>query len=178
MSLVVETGLNIVNANSYIAVADVRELLSGRGITVSDDDDVVSAVLYRGMDEIESLSFAGTRSNDGQSLSWPRSGVSVDGVEIAADAIPAQLTKALAFFYDYAANRAVDTAAIATPFVKKQKVDVIEQEFSDKHIRDGDGNDGLSHTGIMDLPLVAALLKPLLSTGSASGYGSGHIDLA
>ena len=171
MSLIIENGSNIPGANSYVDAAYVRATLLARGIAVSDDDVQIEQIIYRGMDEIESRSYAGTRTYTDQSRSFPRSGITIDGVELPDNEIPARLKQALALYYDYTANRGADTAAVAGPFVTHQKVDVIERRFSDKHISasKGGNGDGLSQTGLMDLPLIEALLKPLIFTGNDNG---------
>lgn len=80
--------------NSYASVADLRAFAAGRGYTVPADDSECSMLLMQAMDFLEGKSWRGHRSSSSQPLSWPRSGVRFDGVDLPDDAIPQRLVDA------------------------------------------------------------------------------------
>lgn len=80
--------------NTYASVADLRAFAAGRGYTVPADDDECGMLLMQAMDFLEGRSWRGQRSSASQPLSWPRSGVRFDGVDLPDDAIPQRLIDA------------------------------------------------------------------------------------
>lgn len=80
--------------NSYASVSDLRVFAAGRGYTVPADDGECGQMLMQAMDYLEGQQWRGQRSSATQSLSWPRSGVRFDGVDLLDDAIPQRLVDA------------------------------------------------------------------------------------
>lgn len=80
--------------NTYASVADLRAFAAGRGYTVSADDDECGMLLMQAMDFLEGKAWCGQRFSTSQPLSWPRSGVRFDGVDLPDDAIPQRLIDA------------------------------------------------------------------------------------
>ncbi|HHD7211034.1 TPA: DnaT-like ssDNA-binding protein [Citrobacter freundii] len=82
------------DVNSYASVDDLRAFAVGRGYTVPADDGECGQMLMQAMDFLEGKSWRGQRSDVVQPLSWPRSGVRFDGVDLPDDAIPQRLIDA------------------------------------------------------------------------------------
>lgn len=80
--------------NTYAGVIDLRAFAAGRGYTVPTDDAECDQMLMQAMDYLEGKSWRGQRSVASQPLSWPRSGVRFDGVDLPDDAIPQRLVDA------------------------------------------------------------------------------------
>ncbi|EPS9575862.1 MULTISPECIES: DnaT-like ssDNA-binding protein [Enterobacter cloacae complex] len=80
--------------NTYASVADLRAFAAGRGYTVPADDDECGMLLMQAMDFLEGKAWCGQRFSTSQPLSWPRSGVRFDGVDLPDDAIPQRLIDA------------------------------------------------------------------------------------
>lgn len=80
--------------NTYASVADLRAFAAGRGYTVPADDDECGMLLMQAMDFLEGKVWRGQRYSASQPLSWPRSGVRFDGVDLPDDAIPQRLIDA------------------------------------------------------------------------------------
>lgn len=80
--------------NSYASVTDLRAFAVGRGYTVPADDGKCGQMLMQAMDYLEGQQWRGQRSSATQPLSWPRSGVRFDGVDLPDDAIPQRLVDA------------------------------------------------------------------------------------
>ena len=74
--------------NSYASIVDLRAFAAGRGYTVPADDGECGQMLMQAMDYLEGKSWRGQRSVASQPLSWPRSGVRFDGVDLPDDSIP------------------------------------------------------------------------------------------
>ena len=82
MTIIVEDGSNVPNANSYASLADIRAYALNRGITLSATDSVLEPMVFKSMDYIESVgaNFQGTQTYTAptytaQSLQWPRSAI-------------------------------------------------------------------------------------------------------
>jgi hypothetical protein len=93
MSLIVENGSIVPNADSYVSAAEYEAWADARGIEY--DDTAVESQILRAMDYIETLVFIGEKATKAQPLQWPRVGVIVDGYELDYNEIPAQLKKAV-----------------------------------------------------------------------------------
>jgi hypothetical protein len=93
MTIIVEDGSIVANADSYVSVADYTAWADARGIDY--DSSVLENQILRAMDYIETLRFIGQKSTKAQSLQFPRVGVVVDGFELDYNEIPQQLKKAV-----------------------------------------------------------------------------------
>jgi len=80
--------------NTYASIVDLRTFATGRGYTIPADDAECGKLLMQAMDYLEGKSWRGQRSDPSQPLSWPRSGVRFDGVDLPGDAIPQRLVDA------------------------------------------------------------------------------------
>lgn len=131
-SLVVETGTNIPNANTYVDADYVRAYAKLRNISLpvaTSDYDPIEAYIVLATDYLESLKYIGMRSFEDQSLSWPRR--SSDG----SSCIPDAIKKAQAQLVIEQAVNEIDlqpSQAGGTQFITKERVDVIETCYSEK----------------------------------------------
>lgn len=88
VTIIVEDGSCVPNANSYIDVEYATQYLEDRGVTVPAEDKL-KPMLINAMDFMESLNrYKGKRTNQDQELQFPRSGLYSDGVEIPGNTIP------------------------------------------------------------------------------------------
>lgn len=96
MPLIVETGGIIPNADSYVSLADARDLAAKYGIALPEDDDSAEAALRNGALYIglQEPAMCGRRVSASQSLSFPRTGVSLYGFPVSSTTIPAQVIQA------------------------------------------------------------------------------------
>lgn len=94
MTLIVEDGTGVVNANSYIDLSFLTAFASARGLSIPTVDATKEQYAIQAMDYLESVRFCGSKFDSVQSLQWPRSGVFIYGVAFAEDAIPLQLKHA------------------------------------------------------------------------------------
>ena len=93
MTIIVEDGSIVANADSYVSVANYTTWADARGIEY--DSSVLENQILRAMDYIETLRFIGQKSTKAQPLQFPRVGVVVDGYELDYNEIPEQLKKAV-----------------------------------------------------------------------------------
>ncbi len=127
MSITVETGAIVSNANSYVSTTDFTTYATARGITLTSGAETL---LVQAMDYIESLSYIGVKYTSTQGLQWPRSGVYIDGYLFAYNDIPQELINAqmqVAMAIDVG-NGPLVTIARAT---KRERVGELEVEYSD-----------------------------------------------
>lgn len=94
MTLIVEDGSIVANANTYVSLADARTRASALGVTISSVDataeaQLIQATLY--VDRYYREQYQGLKVESDQSLQWPRSNVYIDGYYIDNDEIPQEL---------------------------------------------------------------------------------------
>jgi hypothetical protein len=159
MALIVEDGTGVANANSYISLVDARAWAVSRGLTLSAVDATLESALIRAMDFVESQRsrFSGAKTSATQALQWPRTGASLDGVELEATVIPAELKSAqvqLAFEAQTADLQPTGTGQE----VLREKIDVIETQYAER----GAGS------VVPQFNKAMAFLEPLFKSG---GFG-------
>lgn len=93
MALVVETGNIVPGADSYLSLADARALAAKYGYALPADDTEAEAALRKGAMYIGLFESAmcGRRVSSAQSLSFPRTGISLYGFPVANNVIPDQV---------------------------------------------------------------------------------------
>lgn len=134
MALIIEIGNGGSDSESYIGVADADIYHSNRGNAswAGLTDAVKEQNLRKATDYIEQVygqSFYGERVTATQALSFPRSGVYVNGYLIANDVIPESLTRACAELALKAISETLSPDVGQQ--VKRKKVDVLEVEYAD-----------------------------------------------
>lgn len=157
MAIVVEDGTIVANANSYVTVAETTAYATARGVTL-DEDSVVETQLIRAMDYLEAqgASYKGCKVNPAeQVLQWPRKGVEIEGTDYPSNKIPNTLKQAQMRLVVELTNGVDIMPTRSGGFVKREKVDVIETEYSEA-----------VGVGIApEMTAVDALLQPLYATG-------------
>lgn len=137
MTLIVETGAVVANANTYAAKAtvDAYHLARRNSSWLPSSEDAEAAIL-RAMDWLESQPFKGqpcniVGSSSGQPLQWPRFGVVLNGYQWDSDEIPPQLVKALceAALIELAEPGALAPELERGGMVQSETVDVISTTY-------------------------------------------------
>ena len=160
MSLIVETGAVISNANTYISLDYADTYCEDMGYTAwaSCTETEREAAILRAMRYIEGLSWKGIKYDYDDALKWPRSGVyDEDGYAIDYDEIPTAVKKALA----QAAYEESQSSGVLLPTyqtgIKREKIDVIEIEYF--------GNSTVSAPGKV-FDAILSYVKGLIEDGS------------
>lgn len=125
MSIVVEDGSLVLNANSYVSEAELSAYATARGITISGDTE---QLLIRAMDYLESQSFLGDKYTEEQALQWPRVNVVIDGYLVDADEIPKEL-KTSQIEIALSIDNGVDPQANIARAQSRVKVGELEVEY-------------------------------------------------
>jgi len=159
MALVIEDGSGVTGANSYISVTDAKAYAAARGLTIGTVDAAIEILLTKALDYIEALrdQFQGVKVSSTQALQWPRTGVQVDGYDVAEDEIPAILPQAQA-------RLAVDAYTLDLMPVGDGRAVVMERVEGAVQVQyepGGNTNAQPSFTA------AEALLDPLLRAGGA-----------
>ena len=131
MALVIEDGSIVAGANSYVSVSDFTTFLDDRGLEFSGAGPDEEQCLTIAMDYLETRSYLGYRVDDAQELSFPRSGIYIDGVLVADDAIHKDL-KLAQMEVAYAVDQGNNPLSTLGRETKKEKVGDIEVEYFDK----------------------------------------------
>lgn len=162
MALVAEDGSGTnPAANSYIDRAGVIAYAADRGVTLANDT-TTDAKAFGAMDYLMLFAsqWKGTQTNPGvQPLPWARKNVYIDNVLQPDDVIPGLLLRAQAelVLQINAGVNLLPTLSGQTAFVTREKVDVLETEYSEAIALELLG-------ALPNMPLVEALLGPLLAT--------------
>lgn len=161
MAFIVEDGTEVANANSFVSAANARLYAVDRGVTLPSLDSELEAMLVKAADYLEAQAtlYQGERTSETQELQFPRTGVYVNKVLIASDAIPkvliaAQIQLAIAI------NAGLDLQPniVAGDYVIKEKVGPIETVYANP-----------LHTGIAPTFTAAMSLLKLLFRPNSTG---------
>jgi hypothetical protein len=112
MTLIIEDGSGVANANTYVSVADARAYAALRGLTLPASDPAVEVLLVLACDYMQQVEtrFKGERTlGDGQVLAWPRAGVFVFGQ--VADNVPQSWSVEFPQIY-FGTRTSIDDASI------------------------------------------------------------------
>jgi hypothetical protein len=131
MTIIVEDGSIVANANSYITDAELNAYALARGVTITGEGEIL---LYQAMDYLESQNFIGDRYSREQSLQFPRVNVYIDGFYYEPFTIPKLLKDAQAVIA-IAIGDGASPLSIVEPEVKKEKVGSIEVEYKDNTVQ-------------------------------------------
>lgn len=163
MTIIVEDGSIVADANSYVTVADARAYAAARGITLSATDSVVESLLINAVDYTESkrAQYQGSKVSQDQELQFPRYNVSIDGFEIPPTTIPKTLKNAQMQLV-IESSEGIDLMPTQSgQFVTEETVGPITTKYSDKA-----GLDGLEP----QMTAVDALLEPLYKQGNSGAF--------
>ncbi len=97
MTLIVEDGSIIADANSYVDLDYIRAFALARGVTLSETDSEVEAQSQIAIDYLEGkrAQYQGRKTDpENQELQFPRIGVRIDNYLIPSDSIPKELKQA------------------------------------------------------------------------------------
>jgi len=137
----------------YIDATYLQAYALERGRDISAETGL-DALIAQGCDYVDMQSpFKGGRVTSDQLRQFPRAGLIVDGFLYATDIIPAQV-KAAAAEAALLALDGEDLTASQTIGVTREKVDVIETEYSENQ-----------RAGQTIFPRIAALLQPFKRSG-------------
>jgi hypothetical protein len=165
MALIVEDGTIVADANTFINREAAIAYAAERGITLANDE-TTDAKIIKAMDYLAlyDQAWKGEQVEYGvQTLAWPRKYVYIGNstTVFPSDQIPGQLVRAQAelVLQVNAGVNLLPTLSGDTAFVTREKVDVIETEYSEAM--------ALKLAGLLpDMPLVDALLSPLFAVSN------------
>lgn len=172
MALTVEDGTGLSTANAYISrsFADTYHRDRGNTAWTGGASDKEQAII-RATEWIDrTFDFQGARVNVGdpdassippQALAWPREGVwHSDGIFVAEDAVPVEVQRATAEAALVALGVDLEPAATEPRVTRRD-----EQVGSVRLAEDFAG----SGSEVVEIPKVAAILRPLLASGASFG---------
>ena len=103
----------------YVDDTDFTAWAAARGITLTGTPAVL---LTKALDFVELQQYKGSRTDTAQALSWPRTGIHIDGVSVAADTVPA-LVEELQMRVAADMDAGADPLAIQGQQVKSKRVE-------------------------------------------------------
>ena len=159
MALIIEDGTGVDNANSYISVAEARSFASLRSLILPASDSAVEVLIIKAFDYLESLDYKGNHANPPQSAEFPRRDLYLQGVLFAQNEIPNKLKQAQSQLTYEAVNTDLQPTGNGKEVIK-EKVDVVEVQYSEKGI----------NVARPTFTTVNSFLKDLLKSGLSSGH--------
>lgn len=88
MSLIIETGAGLPDAESFATAAELADYAVKFGRTVPTDEPTQEALLRRAALQMSALPWKGCAVNRDQALPWPRYNVCRNGWDLPSDTIP------------------------------------------------------------------------------------------
>lgn len=162
MALVVEDGSVVAGADSYLSLADARTMAAKYGYVLPEGDAEAEAALRNGAIYVglQEPALCGKRVSAAQSLSFPRTGISLYGFPVANNVIPDQVKLAQliagAEYGSGAAVRASSDGRVTT-------MERVEGAVTVQYANNGNTGATINITAAMDA------LRPLLC-GDTSGF--------
>lgn len=160
MSLIVEDGTGLPDAESYasVAAADTYHASRGNAQWGTLPDERKEQLLRAATDymAVYAASWSGTRQTAAQALDWPRDGAEAFGYDVPAGTVPAQVANACAVLALKAAAGALQPDPGQAK--KRQKVGALEVEYQDYS------------TATKRYSSVDSILAPFFGAGGGSPY--------
>lgn len=130
MSLIIEDGSIVPNANSYVTVDEIKTYADLRNIEYPYSDSDMEANAILAMDYLQAQCYKGGMVETTQPLLWPRQYVYINNAEFPSDSIPTQLKNAQIELALAQANTSLLQDGTDTgDDVKREKVDNLETEY-------------------------------------------------
>jgi len=162
MSIIVEDGSIVANANSYVTIDEARAYALARGVVLSAVDADVTPLMITAMDYLEAqrARYQGTKVSPIQVLQFPRYNVVIDTFEQDPTLIPSVLKEAqMRLVIEAKEGIVLQPTYAGGPLLIEDTVGPITQKFSDK----------VTATGLPEISSVEALLAPLFGAAPSVG---------
>ncbi|MCE0801987.1 hypothetical protein LVQ77_17015 [Buttiauxella sp. S04-F03] len=163
MALIIETGSGVPGADSYASVSELKAYADARGESLPVDDQSIEVLLNQAMDCLQySYEYRGARTFPDALLQWPRSGLKgIDENQIPPEVKFAQMKLAcIAFTEDI-------SSSTSTAQTTREKVDVIEIEYSDQ-----------GSSGMFVSPMVDNMLRRFVYDSSVGLLQQARVERA
>lgn len=172
-TIIVETGSNVANANSYVDLTYLGSYAEKRGLVLPQTQTDKEIYLLRAMDYLEArrMDYQGIKTNVDQALQWPRDGVEIDCEPVAKDSIPVALKNAQCQLVVEQQKR--------TPLYPKARTSSSEGYVTEKTIGPLTKKFAFGGAGAapmnkpIEIPTVEVFLHPITKSGAccnSSGY--------
>jgi hypothetical protein len=160
MTLIVETGAVVPNANSYTSLIDARAKALTLGVTLPVDDDEAEIAIIMGTEYVDAKNYSGARVSIDQSLDWPRTGAYANGFLIPDDAIPVSVI-----------NASIIAAANAAKLWVNDNGERVQTKRVEGAVTKTLFNNTSDSKNTLKVTRADALLKPYLANGgSLTGF--------
>lgn len=157
MALVIEDGTRVAGATSFVTSDEVAAYAIARGRTWPATHSDADPSILKAMDYLESLSLNGAKVAYDQALSWPRTGMSVDGTDVPENVIPAAVKRAQMHMAMEIQGGYDPMPTTGEQFITKEQVGPIVTEYSEKI---GGGIEPVF------VSIILSWLRPFLSVGT------------
>jgi hypothetical protein len=162
MSLIIEDGSIVADANSYVTIDEARSYATARGLTLPASDADLTAQLISSIDYLEAqrARYQGTKVSALQVLQFPRYNVVIDGIEQDPTLIPSILKQAQIRLAIEANSGVTLMPTRSGGFIVEDTVGPITTKYSDK----------VAVSIEPEITAVDALLQPLYGAPPSVGF--------
>jgi len=91
MTLIIESGEGLPNAESYATAAELVSYAANYGVAVPGTEQAQEALLRRAAMQMQVMGWKGRKASAAQALAWPRADVELDGEVLPSTYIPARI---------------------------------------------------------------------------------------
>lgn len=164
MPLIVETGVGLADADSYISLVDARAMAVKFGYVLPADDTAAEVALRQGAQyvDLQEGCFGGSRFTATQALAWPRTETTNKfGFDIPSGTIPPQLASAqVAAAAEYGAGTDVRATNDGKSVASEEVVGAVAVSYFNN------GKTG----GTVEITKSLDALKPLMINCQGNGF--------
>ena len=162
LTLIVEDGTGVQNANTYLTVAEAETILDNLGYSFDAalSEDQKEQFLIRSASYLESFwnQYQGNKNSCDQGLQWPRYGACIYNCAVANDVVPDQIKQAQALGTYYESNSQSLQPITSGQTVKMKEIaGAVKKEYFDNGSVDG----------VTQFRDIQNLLKPTFKFGGA-----------
>lgn len=140
MSIIVEDGSNVPDANSYVSLIDARAILAPLGQNLAVSDITAEQQLLNSMSYVEAFRamYKGIKTTSSQSLQWPRMGVVIDDDWIDNNVIPQDLINAQVFAaYEFSTGKVLQPTITGQSVQSEEVVGAVKVSYFDVRALEG-----------------------------------------
>lgn len=140
MTIIVEDGSGVLNANSYVSLINARAILTPLGQDLDLDDDIAEQQILNAARYVEAFraKFQGWKTTIDQSLQWPRVAVVIDGIIIDIDVIPQDLIDAQVFSaYEFSQGQILQPSSSGQSIQSEEVSGAVKVSYFDMGAIDG-----------------------------------------
>lgn len=157
VEFIIEDGTGVTDANTYLSLADARQVAENFGLTLPTDDEQAKVALIKGAAFLERYRYKGKALTDTQGLSFPRAMLYVNCKLLPSNEVPKSILQAQVFGAAYSVQGDLRGTSDGRE-VASEKLDVLQVDY----FRNGKSN------AVIVAPEITDRLRDYVISGNYS----------